>query len=1141
MPARRTVARTTAVVERRPVASAPHRRTTAAPSQALRRRLDSQGTLIARAVGDAPRQRVTQTASVSVQASKATRLPAKVSKPNDPAELEAEEIARKVSRMTPPPAAVSKPAKRSGKDVVHRAETTTLARASTPPTGGGGGAPLPAPVRRFMEPRFGADFGNVRIHTGASAARDSAALSARAFTVAQHVYFGRDNFQPQSASGRELIAHELAHTIQQGTTVQRSVDTTVRQQSSGIAQRWGLGSVRDWIADAANNLPGFRILCLVLGFNPINNIAVDRSPANFVRGVVELMPGGKLIGDALANHGILDRVATWLEGKLADLRRIGSTLRQSIGRFIEERGLADVGRMGEVWESAKRLFTEPADRLRTFVITLVSDVLQFIRQAILLPLARLAEGTAGYDLLKAVLGEDPVTKERVVPSAENLIGGFMKLIQQQEVWENIKKANAIPRAWAWFQQAVAGARALVARIPVMFIETLQALDVSDLVLLPRAFGKVVGLFGRFVGDFMKWGANAVWKLLELIFEVVSPATLTYLRRTGEALWNILKNPLPFMRNLIRAATTGFRNFADHFGTHLKAGLIEWLTGALPGVYIPKSFALGEIVKLVFSVLGLTWQNLRGKLVKVVGETPVKAMEAGFDIVVTLVREGPAAAWEKIKEELAALKDTVIGGIIDLVVDTVVKKAIPKLLAMFIPGAGFVQAIISIYDTIMVFVQKLARIAQVVRGFVDSIVSVAGGAIDAAAKRVEDSLAGILSLAINFLAGFFGAGNIATKVMGVITKIRASVDKTLDKLVAWIANAARKVGRFAASTARAVVGWWKEKLGFTNKDGETHTLQFIGEGDSARLGIASNLTAVRSYLDNHPDKGTPDWSKASSVFEDAMKVVFSPAAKSADERNRRALIKKELARVSAAFARLSGDPPTAADYGEKSPPTYGATSKVDVMYGEPAIGSVTGAWPTDKKGYREIHEAGLTTATDKWVQMHIISEKLGGSGTDFANLVPAPNSVNTGPFRSFEHSTKALVAAKSGKVKNRVWLEVQVMGPKHAATGIKGRSGLYFWKGRQRSPKWLKNGASFTAAAGIPKPQLQEGPRKLVLNFTSGTEMTRDFKLSGPIATLVKEGRPYASKDAFEKSMSLRGARDAQIAGVLARNPVLNGP
>src|SRR5262245_65428496 len=94
---------------------------------------------------------------------------------------------------------------------------------------------------------------------------------------------------------------------------------------------------------------------------------------------------------------------------------------------------------------------------------------------------------------------------------------------------------------------------------------------------------------------------------------------------------------------------------------------------------------------------------------------------------------------------------VIGGITDFVIDMVVKKAIPKLIAMFIPGAGFISAIISIYDTIMVFVNKIKQIIAVVTSFIDSIVAIAAGQIGPAAARVENALAGVLSLAINFLA------------------------------------------------------------------------------------------------------------------------------------------------------------------------------------------------------------------------------------------------------------------------------------------------------------------------------------------------------------------------------------------------------
>ncbi len=85
------------------------------------------------------------------------------------------------------------------------------------------GAPLDPHARSVLEPRFGHDFGAVRVHTDAAAAAAANAVHARAFTVGQHVAFGAGEYRPASADGRRLIAHELAHTLQQRTPGTRVV------------------------------------------------------------------------------------------------------------------------------------------------------------------------------------------------------------------------------------------------------------------------------------------------------------------------------------------------------------------------------------------------------------------------------------------------------------------------------------------------------------------------------------------------------------------------------------------------------------------------------------------------------------------------------------------------------------------------------------------------------------------------------------------------------------------------------------------------------------------------------------------------------------------------------------------------------
>lgn len=84
----------------------------------------------------------------------------------------------------------------------------------------GGGRPLDGGVRRQMEGAFGADFGGVRVHTGAEPDALNRQLSARAFTTGQDVFFRHGQYDPGTSSGRELLAHELTHVVQQTGSVQ---------------------------------------------------------------------------------------------------------------------------------------------------------------------------------------------------------------------------------------------------------------------------------------------------------------------------------------------------------------------------------------------------------------------------------------------------------------------------------------------------------------------------------------------------------------------------------------------------------------------------------------------------------------------------------------------------------------------------------------------------------------------------------------------------------------------------------------------------------------------------------------------------------------------------------------------------------
>jgi hypothetical protein len=87
---------------------------------------------------------------------------------------------------------------------------------------------LPAPQRDFFAPRFGHRFDGVRIHAGPAAATAATAARAQAFTLGRDIYFGEGQYRPDSTAGRHLLAHELAHTLQDRPNVvaRRALDTS---------------------------------------------------------------------------------------------------------------------------------------------------------------------------------------------------------------------------------------------------------------------------------------------------------------------------------------------------------------------------------------------------------------------------------------------------------------------------------------------------------------------------------------------------------------------------------------------------------------------------------------------------------------------------------------------------------------------------------------------------------------------------------------------------------------------------------------------------------------------------------------------------------------------------------------------------
>ena len=662
-----------------------------------------------------------------------------------------------------------------------------------------GGEALSPALRGYFEPRFGHDFGAVRVHTGGEANAASAALDARAFTVGEHVFFGAGQYQPASASGRHLIAHELTHTIQQGGG--SGVASRVQREGGLFSfdpKALALGKLRDW----ADKLPPYEALTVLVGRDPITEQSVDPSPRNIVHATLKMVPDGMAIFDDMEKNQTIDKTVREIQPEVARLNLSWTGIKALFQQAIEAVGgaLAILNPL-DAWDKIKAVFAPTLERVRTFALAVGTRIAGWVKKAMLDKLGAWAKEQKGYPLLTAALGRDLVTGEAVPRTARGLVKAVLELVPGgDKIFENLEKTKAIERTMQWLQGAIARLDLSWEKIKALFRTAWDSFSLRDLLLpLTTLLGRIADIFLEPALRVARFALEAGKKVLEFVFEgammIAGPIGLQIIgivRKAGDAFNKIVEDPIGFIHNLVSAVKLGFQQFGKNIWEHLKNGIIGWLVGALEGagLKLPKVWDLRGVLDLVVQVLGVTYAKMRVKIVKVIGEEKVAKLERVFDFIRLVVTEGPAAAWQKIVETIGSLWDMVIGGIKSWAVTNIVTAAVTKLATMLNPAGAIIQAIIAIYNTVAFFVERIQQIVALVGAIVDSIANIAAGKLTQAANYVEQVMARTVPVLLGFLSRLIGLGDISGAIKNVVTAIQQKVDKAIDAVIAWVVEKAK---------------------------------------------------------------------------------------------------------------------------------------------------------------------------------------------------------------------------------------------------------------------------------------------------------------------------------------------------------------
>lgn len=330
-------------------------------------------------------------------------------------------------------------------------------------------------------------------------------------------------------------------------------------------------------------------------------------------------------------------------------------------------------------------------------------------------------------------------------------------------------------------------------------ERIEALQAENKGLVDKAIGAIKAVI------------NTIRELASMLANVLA--------RAASVIGDIIGDPVGFLGNLISGIKGGIDKFFANITTHLKKGLMGWLFGQLgdAGIEIPDTFDLKGVVKLLASVFGLTWANIRNRIVLQIGEKAMGAVEQGVEIFQVMKEQGVAGLWEKLVEKVGDIKDMILSQLEDFVITKIITAGITWLISLLNPAAAFIKACKLIYDVVMFFVNNAARIAQFVNTVIDGVVDIAKGNVSAVVDKIESALGQMVPILIGFIASVLGIGGIGEKIRSIVQALQKPVTKALDfviktglKLAGPIIRAAKGISAKVKAKVESGKAWVKGK-------------------------------------------------------------------------------------------------------------------------------------------------------------------------------------------------------------------------------------------------------------------------------------------------------------------------------------------
>jgi hypothetical protein len=440
-------------------------------------------------------------------------------------------------------------------------------------------------------------------------------------------------------------------------------------------------------------------------------------------------------------------------------------------RWLRDKIRGMPAKVNEFYEAGRELYLQKMDGVISGVATIVGDDLTKAKQ-------RIAQGRTE---IATYVGSLPKDLQKVGSEAVREIGDKFAQLESDVDAKQESVVDALATKYVESRKGLD--------------ERIEALQAENRGLVDKAIGAIKAVL------------NTIRELAAMLRNVMS--------RVAGVVGDIIKNPIGFLDHLIAGVKGGILRFKDNILDHLRKGLTGWLFGALAegGVELPDTFDLKGVVQLLASLFGLTWANIRNRLVKQIGELAMAAVEKGVEIFQLIATQGVGGLWQLLVEKVGNIKDMILEKVQDFVVTKVITAGITWLISLLNPAAAFIKACKLIYDVVMFFVNNAAPLAQFVDTIIDSVADIVRGNAGGVVAKIENVLGQMVPILIGFLASVLGLGGIGQKIREIVTALQKPVKQALDfvikaglKLAGPIIRGLKKVG----GKVKAGVGKLKER-------------------------------------------------------------------------------------------------------------------------------------------------------------------------------------------------------------------------------------------------------------------------------------------------------------------------------------------